>query len=326
VAEVEAYAPAGEGDHWYVRAEKRGLTTPELVAIVARAAGVAGRDVGHAGLKDKHAITEQWLSLPAAAEPPESWQLPDSVRVLRCTRHKNKLRTGHLKGNQFEIVLDGVADDAAARAQPILDRLKREGLANYFGEQRFGRAGHNVVHAIQWLKQGKKKRGPKARFHAKLYPSVLQAEVFNRYLTLRQARGMDTLIAGEVVRLQGSGSSFVVEQPAVEQPRLASGDIVLTGPIFGPKAPAGKAEAGELEAAALGALELEEPEFDQLGRLARGTRRDLVVSLGDATVTSVGPGQLKLSFFLPAGSYATQLVREFTRAPWCEARSGPPPQ
>jgi tRNA pseudouridine13 synthase len=95
VAEVEAYAPAGEGDHWYVRAEKRGLTTPELVAIVARAAGVAGRDVGHAGLKDKHAITEQWLSLPAAAEPPESWQLPDSVRVLRCTRHKNKLRTGH---------------------------------------------------------------------------------------------------------------------------------------------------------------------------------------------------------------------------------------
>src|SRR3954470_21861959 len=105
VDEVPLYPQSGEGEHRYVRIEKRGFTTPAMVRAVTRAAGVDERDVGYAGLKDKHAVTRQWLSLPSKARPPSEWQLPDGIAVVEHTRHGNKLRTGHLLGNRFRIRL-----------------------------------------------------------------------------------------------------------------------------------------------------------------------------------------------------------------------------
>jgi len=319
VSEKALYEPSGSGDHLYVRVEKRGMTTPELVQVLARVARVRDRDIGHAGLKDKHAVTEQWLSLPGNAEAPETWELPEGVRVLASSRHGNKLRTGHLRGNHFAIVLTGVAEDALGRARAILERLQARGLYNYFGEQRFGHGGSNLGRALQWLERPPR-RGKKERFYNKLYPSVVQSEVFNRYLGLRVARGLERLIEGEVVRLQGTGSSFVVEQPEVEQPRLDEGDLVLTGPMVGPKAKPALGTALALEQEALGTLGLESSLLERLARQAPGTRRDLVVPIEEASLSAASPASLELRFFLPAGCYATQLIREFTRAPWLEPR------
>ena len=313
VDEVPLYPQSGAGEHLYVRIQKRGYTTPAMLRAVTRAAGVDERDVGYAGLKDKHAVTRQWLSLPSKARPPGEWQLPEGISVVEHTRHSNKLRTGHLLGNRFRITL--VTSDAGAleKATPIAELLRTRGLYNYFGGQRFGRGGDGLRQALVWLREGAKLHGM-PRFLSKLYPSVIQAEVFNRYFSARRALGLDRLIAGEVVRLDNAGAMFSVEDVERESPRLTSGDIHLTGPIFGPKARPTSAEAASLELSIIEELGLSADAREKLARLAPGTRRDLIAPITDLRLEWAGVGRLLVEFSLPSGSYATEVIRQFTRA------------
>ena len=313
VDEIPLYPQSGAGEHVYVRIEKRGYTTPAMVRAVTRAAGVDERDVGYAGLKDKHAVTRQWLSLPSKARPASEWQLPEGIRVVEHTRHSNKLRTGHLLGNRFAITL--VTPDAGAleKASALAELLKTSGVYNYFGGQRFGRRGEGLGQALLWLREGAKLHGL-PRFLTKLYPSVIQAEVFNRYFTARRALGMDRLIEGEVVRLDQAGAMFAVEDVARETPRLTSGDIHLTGPIFGPKARPTSADAAALEQSIIEELGLSAEARDKLARMAPGTRRDLIAPISDLQLAWAGVGRLTVEFSLPSGSYATEVIRQFTHS------------
>lgn len=315
VEEIPLYAACGSGEHVYVKIEKRGYTTPAMVRAVTRAAGVDERDLGYAGLKDKHAVTRQWLSLPSKARPPAEWQLPDGIRILEHTRHGNKLRTGHLLGNRFVITLVTPDLGALERAQPIADALRGSGLYNYFGGQRFGRGGDGLRQALVWLKEGAKLHGL-PRFLSKLYPSVIQAEAFNRYFSARRELGLDRLLQGEVVRLDQAGAMFSVEDTEREGPRLTSGDVHLTGPMFGPKARPASAQAAELEASLLAGLGLTAEACEKLARLAPGTRRDLIAPITDLQLQWSGVGRLELGFSLPSGSYATEVVRQFTHGPF----------
>ncbi len=315
VDEQPAYDPCGEGEHWYVQIEKRLLSTPELTRILARLGGVPEREIGYAGMKDKHAVTSQWLSLPRNASDPATWVLPENLRLLACSRHGNKLRTGHLKGNRFTLRLVGLHADAQARLPGLLERLRR-GTFDGYAEQRFGFGGENLPRALEHLRDPRKLRGPKARMLSKLYPSVLQSELFNRYLWARKNRGLDQLLSGEVVRLEGSSANFVVEDLQREQPRYAKGDIHPQGPIFGPKMrPAGDA-ARALELEVLADSGIDEELLNALGREAPGARRDLWLTPTDMSAEFLSDGSLRLAFSLPAGAYATQLLRELTREPW----------
>ncbi len=315
VDEIPRYSLSGEGEHRYVRLRKQRLTTADLIRDAARAAGVPEREVGCAGMKDKHAITSQWLSLPARSVPPDQWALPEGVELLEVSCHERKLRTGQLAGNRFGIRLVDVPAGSLERGEHICRRLRERGLPNYFGAQRFGSHGDNLDRALRWLRQGSP-RGKRARFYRKLYPSVIQSEVFNRTLTLRLERGLDTLVAGDVVRLDGSHTVFVVEDPVREAERIESGDIHRTGPMIGPKMKSPTGEALALEQAAARDLGLTEEDLAGLGRMVDGTRRDLFVSPHPLTLELLEDGCLLLDFTLPAGSYATQLVRELTRAEW----------
>jgi tRNA pseudouridine13 synthase len=369
VEELALYDALGTGDHWYVYVQKRDATTQDLVQAVARAAGVRAADVGSAGMKDKHAVTSQWLSVPTSGRAPEAWDLPDAMSVLAVSRHKNKLRTGHLRANRFRITLvdvplvgdaqgleaqgleaqgleaqgleaqaqhagrQGVGAGGSAaleRARSVLQALSEQGLPNYYGPQRFGRDGSSFWQALRHFARPtdagegqaatRRRGGHRDHQRAKLLSSVLQAEVFNRYLTLRLERA-EPLLRGEVVRLEGSSRHFVVESPDEERPRLEQGDIHRTGPLPGPRTVQAAAEAADLEKTAASALELDERAWAELGRAAPGARRDLVVRPEELTVEALAPDSLLLSFVLPSGSYATQLVRELTRAPWLEPRS-----
>ncbi|HEX3593945.1 MAG TPA: tRNA pseudouridine(13) synthase TruD [Polyangiaceae bacterium] len=316
VDEIPLYAFSGEGEHLYVRVKKRRLTTREALVAIARASGVPQSEVGTAGMKDKHAVTTQWMSLPARrAKPLDAWELPEGVAVMESTRHGNKLRTGHLKGNIFRIRLVETEPDAASRAEAIAARLRERGLPNYFGAQRFGREGSNVAAAAAWLET--EARGERSRlppFERKLFASVAQAEVFNRYVTLRMERGMERPIAGEVVRLEGTGSMFAVEDPERETPRWASNDIHPTGPMIGPKMRKAHGEALAVEESALASLGLAAEAIAELGRHADGTRRDLLSRIPSLRVTEEpGRRSLLVELELPSGSYATQVIREFSR-------------
>jgi len=319
VDEVPAYAPSGSGEHLYVRVQKSRLTTSELVTLLGRTARIPEREIGYAGQKDKHAVTSQWLSLPARCRPVREWELPENVTVLEESRHSNKLRTGHLRANHFRIRLIDVHSESEARLPPLVARLSR-GVFNAFGVQRFGHHGNNLVDALTFVRGGTRFPPRKARLLAKLLPSVLQSELFNRYLWLRQARGLEQLLRGEVVRLSGSGASFVVEDPASEQPRYAQGDLVLQGPMFGPKMRAAAHDAEDLERLVLEQSGLDDNALLELGRHAPGTRRDLLMVPEGLRVTVAEASAVVLEFTLPAGGYATQVVRELTKSPWFSPR------
>lgn len=319
VDEVPAYAASGKGEHQYVHVEKRLLTTPELTRRLAKACGVNERDIGYAGLKDKYAVTTQWLSLATKTAISTELSLGEGAKILTVTRHDNKLRTGHLLGNRFSITLQGTHEDALTLAEPIAASLRSLGLPNYFGAQRFGHAGRNLADALAWLARGGRGRN---RFEQKLFPSVVQSELFNRYLSARLALGREQLLLGEVVRLEGAGAMFRVENLEQEQPRFEARDLHLTGPMLGPKMRPAAADGLALEQRITAELGLDEAMLGALGREAPGTRRDLFAPLPDLTVEAVsgraGPA-LRLSFTLPAGGYATEVLRQLTHEPFLTA-------
>jgi tRNA pseudouridine13 synthase len=312
---------SGSGDHLWVRIRKTRMTTQDAIRLVARAARVNPGDVGSAGMKDKYAITTQWLSLPIKKAPFEAWRIPRGIEVLEATRHDRKLRTGQLAGNRFKVRIHGVDAEGLSRAKAIAERLTQEGLPNYFGAQRFGAGGLNLERAMAWLAESGRGRG-RDRFHRKLYPSVIQSEVFNRYLTLRREHGLDKLLEGDVVRLDGTGSSFRVEDVERERPRFDARDLFLTGPMPGPKIKAAAGVPLELEQRAMAEAGVSPEVMTALERHVDGTRRDLVI-YPDPRVDEVAPGVLELAFFLPAGSYATELVRQLTHEPFFRY-AGPP--
>ena len=320
VDEIPAYRPCGSGSHRYVLVRKRRLTTPELLHIIAHAAGVPEPSLGHAGMKDKFAVTTQWLSLPLPCRPASEWILPESVTVLEESLHTNKLRTGHLHGNRFTLRLVNLEQEDKFRFQSLWTRIQA-GIFNSFGEQRFGYGGANLAKALDWLQGSFQLRGPKARFLRKLYPSVIQAEMFNRYLIRRRGESLARPLSGEVVRLKGSGSCFIVKSPEAEQPRWSVGDIIPTGPLVGSRVyPVAEDAALALEQAVTRELCPEPWHIERLCAEAPGTRRDLLLFLEQTSFEWIHNRTLTISFALLAGAYATQVLRELTCEPWLKPK------
>jgi tRNA pseudouridine13 synthase len=138
VTEIPLYTPSGEGEHLYVEIEKRGITTLEAIRRVARGTGIQERDIGYAGMKDSRGITRQTLSLPRVGpEQATALDIP-GLRVLSAIRHRNKLKIGHLAGNRFRVAIRGVADGALPAAEAVLEILRKRGVPNFFGPQRYG--------------------------------------------------------------------------------------------------------------------------------------------------------------------------------------------
>ncbi len=152
VVEIPAYAPCGAGEHLWIEIEKENLTTDAAAAALARACGRAPRDVGFAGRKDRHAITRQWLSVHFGdADDLGRIEVPRSARleVREVSRHRNKLKPGHLRGNRFDLDLDAPAS-LAPGLRERLARLGHEGARNRFGSQRFGTHGSSLRIARAW--------------------------------------------------------------------------------------------------------------------------------------------------------------------------------
>lgn len=320
VEEVPNYPASGEGTHVYATIEKVDLATPEAIKRLARALGIAERDVGCAGMKDRRAVTRQRLSFPPPVTPEAVRALVvDGVRVLDATRHGHKLKTGHLAGNRFRLIVRGLAVPAAeaeARARAILDALAvPPGLPNWYGEQRFGAAGDNATRGLALLRNEKPVPPPRDGRERRLLVSALQSDLFNRVLGRRLEAGtLATVLEGDVLRKVMTGGLFVTPDPAVDGPRLAAGEVCPTGPMFGPKmvAPTPGSPAAALEEAVLGERGIRAEEFAGTS-LAEGTRRPLAVPLRDVAVAVVGDDALSFAFTLPPGSYATVALAEVVK-------------
>ncbi len=328
VEEIPAYEPAGAGDHLFLWVEKRDMGAEYFARQLAQRLGIPTGAVGTAGMKDRHAVTRQWVSVPAEAEA----QLPrldgDGLRVLRVSRHGNKLKAGHLHGNRFRILIrePSAGDDLAGRAERILDRLRQHGLPNFYGPQRFGRDGETLKLGLALLLgepptvPGSDRR-PHVRspFLRKLALSAVQSALFNRYLARRLADGLlRRVLPGDVMAKWPFGGMFVAADVPREQERFDVRETVTAGPIFGRKTFAAKDEAAWRETEVLAEAALSISAFHGFGKLVQGTRRHNLIYVDDLTA-AVEPEGVRLRFSLPAGSYATVLLRELVKGAIADA-------
>ncbi|MBL8851074.1 MAG: tRNA pseudouridine(13) synthase TruD [Planctomycetaceae bacterium] len=316
VEEVPAYEPCGEGEHLFLWVEKRDLSAEQLHARIARVLGIARGDVGIAGLKDRRAVTRQFVSVPAkaAARVPEL-DAPE-LRVLSAALHRNKLRTGHLRGNRFEIIVRDVAEGAFADATAIAAVTRDRGFPNYYGEQRFGVDNETAALGFDLLTGRRTPRDippARRRFLLRLALSAAQSLLFNEVLANRIRAGrLHRVEAGDVMQVVASRGCFVVADAAAEQARFDRRETVVTGPMFGidMKPPTGAP------------LREEQSVLEQHGvtsellaahrKLIPGARRPCVIWPEDLHVEAAGDA-LRFRFILPSGVYATTLLREFLK-------------
>ncbi|HEY1189213.1 MAG TPA: tRNA pseudouridine(13) synthase TruD [Gemmata sp.] len=319
VEEVPSYEPSGAGDHLYLWIEKKGVAPEFFAQTIARKLGTHPGNIGTAGLKDRHAVTRQWVSVPKECEPRIGKLDADGVRVLKTGLHTNKLKPGHLRGNKFTILIRDA--DRNAGADAVLDRIRAQGLPNYYGPQRFGRDGGTVDLGFQCLAGRAPKRIRPFLFRFAL--SAVQSLLFNDYLARRLGDGLfRTVLDGDVMTKWPLGGMFVVQDVPAEQARFDARETVTAGPMFGKKTFPAAGAAAEREAAVLRDNKLSVASFAGFGKLVMGTRRQNLVYLDDLT-SAWEPEGLKLSFTLPAGSYATVLLAEVMKASIAEDADAP---
>ena len=138
VEELPLYDLTGDGEHLHMGIQKIGIRHDELIDIVARHCGVSPRAIGYAGMKDKHAVAQQSLSIHLPGQPdPRPLEHPH-VHILWTKRHQAKLRVGQLLGNRFAIRVRDIEPSCIPRIHRDLYRLSKSGVPNAFGAQRFG--------------------------------------------------------------------------------------------------------------------------------------------------------------------------------------------
>jgi tRNA pseudouridine13 synthase len=306
VTEHLAFEPSGEGEHVFLFIEKRHENTAYIARLLARHAGVRQRDVSYAGLKDRHALTRQWFSvwLPGKKEPHWTGLNSDTLHILKTTRHTRKLKRGALKKNYFQLTLRNWTSPHDALEQRLA-QIKTLGVPNYFGEQRFGHGGQNVNKALSVF------RGEKApREQISLYLSAARSFLFNEILAYRVAEKLwHTAISGDAFMLEGSNSCFSAESidDAINQ-RIASGDIHPTGVLWGKGTSIIHQQALAIEESII-----QKHAALSAGLLAHNAERSLRalrVNVCDLSWSFPDPQTIQLTFHLPAGSFATAVLRE----------------
>ncbi len=314
VEEILGYDADGAGEHLLLWVEKRGANTDWVARELAKFAGVPPVAVGYAGIKDRHAVTRQTFSVQLAGRTDPDWSTfpHPEVKVLAATRHSRKLKRGALRGNRFVLVLREVQGDRV-KAEEVLQQIAARGVPNYFGEQRFGREGGNVARARAMFGGRRVDRNQRS-----MLLSAARSQIFNEVLAARVERDQwDTAMEGEIWSLAGSRSWFGPEPFSdVLAERLARGDIHPSGPLWGQGEPPTQAEAGALERE-VGAVNHDLVTGLTAARMDQ-ERRPLRLIPGHPRWRWRDDTTLELSFELPAGAYATVVMREL-------ALTAPPP-
>lgn len=304
---------SGEGEHLWLYVEKSCVDTEWVARQLSRLLHVSKRQVGYAGLKDKHAVTQQWFSIQLpdrlALENFEQ-KLPQSIRIIDQQWHNKKLKRGNLFSNYFNIVLRDLESAEICDVKRYVDeqllRIIEQGIPNYFGPQRFGKNFNNML-AVEAFFNGEKK--PKSAFVKGMYLSSARAWLFNHILAERIIiESWNQAVAGDVYQLDGSRSYFIEKLNDNIIQRVKEMDIHPTGALWGNEPLLSSDLVAELE--------------NKIGvrhqSITRGVnqhikkqdRRALRIQVKGLSHTWVSDNTLVLKFNLPAGSYATSVIRE----------------
>ena len=329
VKEIPLYEFSGEGEHLILHIRKKNLSTFEMVGAIARYLGIKQKEIGYAGLKDKHALTYQYISLPRKYEEQmKSFEHPN-IKILESTYHNNKIRMGHLKGNRFFIRVKKVSPTAAVKIKEALGAIEQMGMPNFFGYQRFGNDGNNHIQGEKIAKGEKKERNPKLR---KLLVSAYQSHLFNLWLSkrieisklvasfsvaelepllnlprielekLKKQQHIFKLLSGDVMQHYPYGRLFEFDGDEEEAKRFIKRDIAPTGVLSGKRA----------KLASEYAWLIEKDFVEDIA--ADGQRRYAWVFPEDIEGRYVEEeAWFEFNFSLPKGSYATVFLEEIAK-------------
>lgn len=326
VTEIPLYDFSGEGEHLIIKFRKKDLTTWDAEQIFSEQLGCKAKDIGYAGLKDKNAMTVQSFSVPKSCEASLAKFHHDNIKILETTYHNNKIRIGHLKGNKFFIRLKRVNTVNSRKIEQILGQIATYGMPNYFGFQRFGIEGDNYKKGEQIVQGKLKERSFKLR---QMYINAYQSYLFNEWLgkrielsklvdafepkaiyeklnlpleVVKQMKKQEhpfKLLPGDLMSHYPFGKIFHVENLEEEAEKFFKLDRVPTGILAGKKVKASVGLAYEIEKE----YDIKIPE-DGARRFAWIFPQEIESNYKDEK------NWMEISFTLPKGSYATELISE----------------
>lgn len=316
VSEKLNFTPAQEGEHVLIRIRKIGENTQYIANELAKACGVRSHDVGWAGLKDRHAVTEQWFSVHLAGKPfPDLSEFVadhDGVdAILEMVRHDKKLRPGDLIGNQFKIAIRQFSGDDNIEQKLI--KIRNNGVPNYFGSQRFGLGGNNLIAAREW---GEKKYRLRDKSKRSFFLSAARSHLFNMVLSARiEQKLCHQPMLGDLLINVGKQCAddvalndiILVEDNEQGLLQLAQNGWQISGPLTGDNALPTSLQAHIFEQNII----QQEPHLlaaIQDNRM-RHDRRALLLYPQNMNWQQ-NQDTLIIDFFLPAGCFATALIRE----------------
>lgn len=309
VDEILPFQPDGEGGHVWLNIQKTRCNTDWVSEQLAKFAGVPQVAVGYAGLKDRHAVTSQWFSINMEGHEEPDWQafVSDDIKILQQTRHGKKLKRGVLSGNTFTLRLTEIGTDTELW-ETHLAAIQQNGVPNYFAEQRFGHQLNNLTRADHWFKTGK---APKKRNQKSLYLSAARSWLFNLVLSKRvETDCWHQAINGDVMLLAGTQASLfnIDEVDADIRRRVETADIYPTGPLWGQGELTSRDDCLALETNVLTGWQDWQKGMEKMG--LKQQRRALRLLPENMSWQFLDDQQLELRFFLPAGCYATAVMRE----------------
>lgn len=324
VEEIPLYEFSGDGEHLILKIRKKDMTTWEMVGLIGAHLGIRDRDIGYAGLKDKHAMTIQYISILAVHEDKIDSFLHSQIKILEKTRHTNKIRIGHLKGNRFQMRFKKVLGVQKDKLDSVLKWIKSNGVPNYFGYQRFGHDANNWMEGKEIVESKKRVGSRKMR---EFLISSYQSYLFNNWLSKRieisrlleefsedevekiqnlptgslryvkQQKQFFKILEGDIMMHYPHGRVFYAENLDEECDRFVKRDIAPTGLIAGKKSKRSEGVAREIEAM-----------YDEeIGE--GGSRRYAWIYPSDVKGKYIDQkAHYELEFFLPKGAYATNIV------------------
>ncbi len=335
VREIPLYEPSGDGEHLLIQIQKKDLNTQQALQILSEVTGAKMRDFGYAGLKDKQGMTTQFITLPKKFESNLSNFSHDKMKILSVNYHKNKLKIGHLKGNSFFIRLKKVMPSDALKLNEILNSIDKNGFANYFGYQRFGKFQDNSQSGLELLQHGtvngKKIKNPKMK---DFLVSAYQSELFNKYVSkrveisrfvndfsekeicdiykfnkdivkkLKSQKQFFKLLPGEVLGHYPFGKCFLCEDLDNELERFLKRDLTSCGLLIGSKAYKSVGLANEIE------NEIYKQAFEFESKMNGGRRFSWSYVENLSYKYNEETAQYSISFGLQKGSYATVVLEE----------------
>lgn len=326
VNEVPLYEFSNEGEHLILKLRKKDLATWDAIEILANYLQCSTREFGYAGLKDKNAMTVQHISVHRKYEDALKSFSHENIKILETTYHNNKIKIGHLKGNNFFIRLKRVGLVEKQKIEEAFSKIAVFGMPNYFGFQRFGIDGENYKKGKQIVEGTLKERNRNLK---QMFINAYQSYLFNSWLSKRieisklieafepkeifeklnlpldevkRAKKQPhpfKILTGDLLSHYPFGKIFIIDDLETESQKFFEKDRVPTGLLCGKRVKKSEGLAYEIEKD----FEVQMSE-DGARRFAFVFPENLQSNYKE------DKNHMELSFYLPKGSYATELIAE----------------